>query len=635
MLRATLKGLVSRKLRLLLSVLAVVVGVTFAAGAQVLTETLSRAHADAGTDSGTDLSFLTYLLLGFAAVSVLVGAFLVVNTFSILVAQRTGELALLRAIGASRRQITLSVLVEAFVMGLLAAVLGLGAGIGVGALLALVFAGDDAPVGGVVVPWTAVAGAVVVGVVVTVLAALGPARRASRVPPVAALREATGPDRPTTRRTVAGAILALAGAAGVGVAVSGVVLPLLLGGVLVTFAGVVLLAPALTRPAVSLLGAPLRRSAPGRLGVLNAGRNPRRTASTAVALMIGLTVVSAFGVVGGSSEASLTRQFGRDAHADLFVSAEFGTSNPGRRTFPPAVLDQIAGIAGVREVAGQYSGRATIAGRQTAVSAATDPTAFARLFGITTVDGTLDVRPADRAIVSPGTAKAFGVHVGSRVTMRPSHGAPRTVTVVGLYRTALFDGWYVSPAVVDGFADQRLDFGLVDVADGADVAAVRPQVARLLDASPGVVVSGRAAFTEQLTRQIDRALTYIRLMLGLSVLVAVLGIVNTLALSVVERTREIGLLRAIGLQPGQAVRMIGTEAVVVSTLGGVLGLAAGCGLGTAVARAMRHQGIPDLAYPWPQLAAYLALSVVAGVLAAVLPAARAARTDVLAAVTHE
>jgi putative ABC transport system permease protein len=405
--------------------------------------------------------------------------------------------------------------------------------------------------------------------------------------------------------------------------------------VLVSFVGVILLTPVLTRPAAFLLRRLLARTAPSRLGLLNTGRNPRRTANAAAALMVGLTVVAGISVIAASSKASLTRQFGRDAGADIFVSAEFGGSNPGQHTFDPAVLARARQIPGVREVAGQYSDDATVNGRPAGVSSATDPAAFARLFGITAVAGTLDVRAADHAVVSPGTAKEYGVHVGSTATIQLSRGAPRTVTVVGIYQTALFGGWYVSPALVGDFAVQRLDFGVINVADGTDVAEVRRQVEHLLVDTPDILASDRSAFAAQLTRQIDRALVYIRLLLGLSILIATFGIVNTLALSVIERTREIGLLRVIGLRRAQTVRMIGTEAVVISTFGAVLGLAVGTGLGTAVARALRHNGIPDLAYPWTHLAAYLGLAVGVGVLAAVLPAIRAARTDILTAVAQE
>lgn len=606
-----------------------------AIGGDYEVRTSTELVADAARAADADLSFLTYLLLGFAAVSVLVGAFLIVNTFSILVAQRTRELALLRAIGASRRQITRSVLVEALVIGLLATILGLAAGIGIGALLAVTFTGTDTPVDGITVPVTAVISALVVGIGVTMVAALPPARRASRIPPIAALTEITGPGRPLTRRVAAGGILGLAGGVGVAVAAAESILPLLLAGVLLSFIGVVLLTPIVARPAVFLLGPLLRRSVPGRLGLLNTGRNPRRTANTAAALMVGLTVVTGFSVVAGSSKASLNHQFGRDAGADLFVSAEFGGSNPGRHTFDPTVLTRAAQITGVRETVGQYSDDATINGQQTGVSAATDPVAFARLFGVTTVAGTLDTRSADHAIVSASAANAFDVHVGSTVTVQLSRGAPRMVTVVGIYQTALFDGWYLSPAVVGDFATQRLDLGLVNVADGTDVSGVRRRVEQLLVDTPDIVVSDRSAFTAQLTGQIDRVLTYIQILLGLSILIAFFGIVNTLALSTIERTREIGLLRMIGLHRAQTMRMIGAEAIVLSTLGALMGLAAGTGLGTAVARALRHNGIPELAYPWARLATYLGLAVVVGVLAAILPAIRAARTDSLVAVAHE
>ncbi|WP_243704525.1 ABC transporter permease [Micromonospora sp. KC723] len=589
------------------------------------------------------LSFFNNVLLGFAGVALFVGTFLILNTFSILVAQRVKELALMRAIGASRWQMIGSVLAEALAIGVVASALGLGAGIGVGALLAYVFrhvGNTDLPVESIEIPASAVISAFVVGTLVTLVAALLPALRAARIPPVAALREVTAPDRPLTRLAVAGALTTAIGGTTLGLGLTGqggeATLLLLLGGVLVSFTGVALLTPMIARPAVSMLGLLFSWSVPGQLGRLNSARNPRRTAITAAALMVGLALITGVHVVLESAAASFTKMVDTRVEADLIIAGEpGGDSMP---TFDPAVLDRARQTGGVREVVGEYGDFAMINGRPSRVNAVTDLAAMTRMLPLRATEGTLATLPTDHVVVDAERATELGLHAGSAVQVRLARGGVRTMTVAGIYTdddVYRVGGWILPAEAAHDFRVAQPSLGYLRLADGADATEIRKQIDALLVDSPEVTVGDRSTFIAQQSRQFDTILAMIQLLLALAILIAVLGIVNTLALSVLERTRELGLLRAIGLRRAQAMRMITVEAVVISVFGALLGLAVGSGLGAAVVRALRKEGFTDVALPWEQMGTYLVLAVIVGAFAATLPAIRAARVDVLNAIAHE
>jgi putative ABC transport system permease protein len=588
-----------------------------------------------------NLAFFNYVLLGFAGVALFVGTFLILNTFSIIVAQRTRELALMRAMGASRRQMVGSVLLEAVVIGILASALGLLAGIGVGAGLAYLFGhmgGSNLQLAGIGVPAAAVIGSFAVGILITVVAALLPALRASRVPPIAAMREAATTDRPLTRITLVGGGVFATGAALLGVGLSGkgggATLWLILGGVLVSFVGVAMLTPVLSRPVVSLLGRAFSWSVPGQLGRRNSARNPRRTAITAGALMVGIALITGVNVILSSATASITKVADSQVTADLIIAGQQSSALPP--TFDPAVLAKAGTLSGVSEVAAFYSDRAAIDGKTLGVDAVENPRALSDMFGLTAKSGTINTLGSGQLIIDEQKAQALGVHVGSQVPVQLSRGGPRTFTVTGIYaKNDVMGGWLMSAADATGFRVNQPSQGFVKLAPGASVAGVRAHLNDLLKDSPEVTVSDRSEFVRQQTSQFNTVLTMIQVLLALAILIAVLGIVNTLALSVLERTRELGLLRAIGLRRAQAMRMVTVEAVVISVFGALLGLAVGCGLGAAVVRALRDQGFTTLALPWSQMGTYLALAAVVGVIAAVLPAIRAARTNVLAAIAYE
>ncbi|SDY97678.1 putative ABC transport system permease protein [Micromonospora pattaloongensis] len=611
-----------------------------ALGDQYVVKTGEQLSDEASAGLKEGLAFFNNILLGFAGVALFVGIFLILNTFSIIVAQRTRELALMRAVGGSRRQIIGAVLVEAVVIGLIAALLGLGAGVGVGALLAYVFGQfggglELAPIG---VPVAAVVSAFVVGVLVTVVAATLPALRASRIPPIAAMQDVATPDRPLTRLTVAGAAVAAVGGALLALGLSGNAgdntLWTILGGVLVSFVGVALLTPLISKPVVALLGRIFSWSVPGKLGRLNSGRNPRRTAITAAALMVGIALVTGVTVILNSAKSSLTALAEETIQAELVISG--AQTGPRLPSFDPAVLDRAAALPGVRVVAGLYGDMAMVGGERTYVTATSDVSALRGIYKATPTSGSIDRIGPRQLLVDAKTARERGVAVGSTLLVQLTRGEQQTYTVTGIYAESdLFGGFVVPVEAARDFAVPQPNLGYLQLDPGTPVDRVLPQVEALLADSPEVSVADRASFIEQQTGQFDQLLLMIQVLLALAILIAVLGIVNTLALSVLERTRELGLLRAIGLGRGATMWMVTVEAVVISVFGALLGVAVGTGLGAAVVRALRDQGITNLVLPWSQAAVFLVLAALVGGIAAVLPAIRAARLNVLGAIAHE
>jgi putative ABC transport system permease protein len=594
--------------------------------------------ADAqAADLKTFLNFFTYVLLGFAGVALFVGVFLILNTFSMLVAQRTRELALMRAIGASRRQVIGSVLLEATVIGLLASVLGLAAGVGVGAAIAAFFSSFggtnlDLTIG---VPPTAIIAAFVVGLGVTLVAALFPAVRASRIPPVAAMRDAATPDKPLTKITTFGAVVLAAGAIAMALALTGnASLWLLMGGVLLTFVGVALLTPIISRPVVSLLGRFFAWSLPGQLGRRNSARNPRRTAVTAGALMVSIALVTGVSTILSSATASISTSVDKTLQADLVISGQ--QTGPTPPTFDPAVVDRVAALPGVQRVAALYQSMGTVDGDMAFFGAVNDMDATSHVLGLQAAGGSVSELSAGQVIVDEATAKDRGLTVGEKVEIQLPRGNAAEYTVSGIYaKNDASSGFLLPVAAVQNFTVRSPSMGMIQLADGADAGTVQTAVDKLVADSPEVTVADRSAFVEQQTAAFDQILVFIQILLALAIVIAVLGIINTLALSVIERTRELGLLRAIGLRRSQTMRMITVESVVISLFGTLLGIVVGIGLGAAVVRALKDQGFTSFTLPWSQMAIYLVAAAVIGVVAAILPAIRAARLNVLQAISYE
>jgi putative ABC transport system permease protein len=598
--------------------------------------TLAKEQADQINEG---LKFFNYVLLGFAGIALFVGIFIILNTFSIIVAQRTRELALLRSMGASRGQVIGSVVLEALVIGLIASIVGLGAGIGVGALLASIFStlgGGDLHLAGIGVPMSAVISSFAVGMIVTVVAAVMPALRASRIAPVAAMREAATPDRPLTKITITGALVAAAGGTSLAFGFNQASLPLIFGGILVAFVGVALLTPILSKPMVSLIGRLLSWSMPGLLGRRNSARNPRRTAITAAALMVGISLITGVSVVLTSATKSIEKLASGQLQTDLIVSGE-GQMEGEPATFRREVLTKIEKTDGVKSAVGWSQDGVLEGENQLFAVGVTDMPAMASMFGLKPKSGVIAPLKDDQLALPEEMAAEKGWSVGSKVTLQLAKGEPKTYSVGFIWvKSQVLQGALVLPeSASKDFRSDQIAQAFVQVAPGVSAADVQKRVEPLFADNPEITVQDRSAFVKQTTSQFDTVLLMIQILLALAILIAVLGVINTLALSVIERTRELGLLRAIGMRRAQVMRMITVESVVISVFGAVLGLAVGLALGIATVQALKDQGISEIGLPWMTMVQYLVVAAFVGVIAAILPAIRAARLNVLDAIAYE
>ena len=573
------------------------------------------------------LGFFNTFLLVFAAVALFVGAFLIFNTFTILVAQRQRELALLRALGASRGQVVRSVLVEALVVGLVASIVGLGAGVGVAiGLQALLRAfGGELPSGPLIVTLSTVITCFVVGVVVTAVAALLPARKASAVPPVAAMRDAVTAEPSLRRGTIVGLGLLTLGVIAIAVGLSGELAVLGLGALL-SFLAVAALSPLISRPAARLLGAPFSRAVPGKLGRLNAMRNPRRTATTAAALMIGLALVSTVSILGDSAKASIEKIIAGAVGADLVIQ-----QTQGFEGFPPAVAKAIEALPEVEDVDALRFEPAKIGDKATFITAV-PAESLNNTITLTEKSGSIELEEGV-LLASESEAKNGKLKAGDSVKVTFGKGGERSFRVGGTYEdNQLIGGFLFDSSAAKDFSTQLDGVVLVNGKEGTSSDQLQKAVTKAIAAYPTVEAISRTEFAADVSSQIDVVIAIISVLLLLSILIAVLGIVNTLALAVIERTRELGLLRAVGLGRRQTRRMITVEAVIVSVFGALLGIAVGSVFGITLQRALADDGITELRFPVLRLVIFVVVAGIAGVLAALLPARRAARLDVLAAV---
>ena len=601
-------------------------------------KTKDEMAEQASKDISQALGFISTILLGFAGVALFVGSFIILNTFSMIVAQRTRELALLRAVGASRAQVRRSMVVEALVVGGFGSVVGILAGIGIAKALQALFkaVGLEISTGALVVTPRTIIVSLVVGIVVTVLAAYVPARRAAKVPPIAAMRDITAVEHSMRVRGIVGSALAALGVLGLVGALTiddGSSAAMLLGiGVLLVLLGAIALAPLLGRPIVKVLGAPFRRlfGTVGRLSTDNAERNPRRTAATASALMIGLALVGAFGVLAASISASVGDIVDRQLGSDYVVL------NSTQTPFSADVARRISETEGVGSVVRQRYGASAKVGDATSYVVATDADGLAHAVRINMVAGQPGALTDGTLLVSKETADERKLTVGQTLSVTLIGGS-RQLKVGAIFERNQFLAPYVLtiPTWEALGGDKRDMFLYVNVRDGADVAATGKAIERVLADYPTVQLQDQTAFKEEQKSGVNQLLYLIYGLLALAIVIAVLGIINTLALSVIERTREIGLLRAVGLSRGQLRRMVTLESVVIALLGAVLGLTLGVGFGAVMQRVLSGEGIERLAIPAGQLVVFLVLAALIGVLAALWPARRAARLDVLRAITTE
>ena len=601
----------------------------------------STSVADEATQNlQEDLGFFRTALLVFAAVALFVGSFIIFNTFSIIVAQRTRELALLRALGASRRQVIVSVVVEALVVGLVASGLGIVAGIGIAVgLQGLLGAFNiDLPSTSLqLLPRTIIA-SLFVGVVVTVAASILPARRAGSVAPVQALREAgdgvSSRELAGRRLIVALAVTAL----GVGALLYGLFGAESNGvysvgaGAAITFIGVAMLSPLAARPIVGALGVPIRRrSIQGRLGRENAMRSPRRTASTAAALMIGLGLVSMVAILASSLKSSF------DAALTDTLKADYTLTTSSFTAFSPEAAARVAALSEVEAVSAFRQNGFRVNGA-TSFLTAVDPTTVERVAALDLSEGSIEaLTEGDTLLVYRDVAAENGWGLGDEVPAQFASTGNTPLTIVGIYDENRLAGDYViSLDTYEGLYVEELDsFVLVKGAQGVALADVEAAIRGAVEEFSNVQVQDQAAFRAQQAGFIDQILGLITALLLMSILIAGVGIINTLGLSIYERTRELGLLRAVGMSRRQVSRMVRWESILIAVFGAVLGLAIGIVFGWALQQALKSEGVSEFTLPVGQLVVYLVVAAVIGVIAAIWPARRAARLNVLQAISYE
>ncbi|MGH3231795.1 MAG: ABC transporter permease [Streptosporangiaceae bacterium] len=576
------------------------------------------------------LSSLNTALLVFALISLFVGAFTIYNTFSIIVGQRTRELALLRVVGASRQQVFRSVLAESAIIGFVSSAVGVGLGvaaaIGLEALLSGF--GSSLPAGPLTFePRTAIVG-LAVGTLVTVVSAIGPARNAIRIPPVAALTDRPADDAasPARRRVISGTALTIFGALLLAIGLSKPVAALVGVGAVCIFIGVAMLAPSIVRPLAGALGRPLANwlGTPGTLGRQNSMRSPRRTAQTAAALMVGLALVSAMAVFGASFSESATSSVDHAISADLLVSVN------GSGQLSDSVPAAAAAVPGVTATNTVYRNQFEF------------KSALEVLTGVTTQDladtVTLRMTAGSAAALARGellidstTATTDHLSVGETVPIRFAYAGPTTIKIGGIYRSnALIQSYLVSSTYFLAHFRAPQPGAVLLRTNGSP--GVETAVSNALAPYTNVQVQTRAQFEQAQASAVNRLLGLVYALLALAVLIALIGIVNTLMLSVLERTREIGLLRAVGMRRPQVRAMIRSESVILAAFGAVIGIVVGTLMGLALVSSLRQQGFTETTVPWVRLVEFLILAAVLGLVAASWPARRAARLDVLAAI---
>jgi putative ABC transport system permease protein len=627
---------------------ALVPRVQTALGTSVTVRTGSDQAKKDANDTKAGLSFLQTLLLVFAGVALFVGAFMIFNSFSITIAQRTRELSMLRTVGASRRQVLGSVLGEATVMGLLASVTGLVVGIGLaGGLKALFKAvGADLPGGGTVIQARTIIVSLVVGTLVTVIASLSPAMRATRIQPIEGVREGAvlPPTRFSRLKSPIGIVTLILGVGLMALAVFGgntgsaVWLPLLFGVVFV-FIGTAMFSSKLVRPIASIVGRPLEslRGVTGQLARENSTRNTARTASTAAALMIGLALVSGVTIFAAGLKKSVNDAIDKSVRAGVVVENKDGWS-----PIPAAAGKQIAQVPGVSVASPIRMSQARVAGVSgTPDMTGVDPATLPSVYQIEWKKGsnqTLQSLDGTGALVSDSWSKSKHRSVGDKITLTTQNGRHTTFTIEGTYKNNahfLGDISVTTTALAQAAQVTQDQFVFVGLKPGANPDSVKAAAGRVLSAQyPTAEAVTKSGFKKEQTKWIGQISAFFYVLLSLSVIVSLFGIVNTLVLAIYERTRELGLLRAVGTSRRQVRQIVRYESVITALIGAVCGTALGVFFAVILSRPLASEGF-KLSFPVGTLVILLILAGLAGVLAAITPARRAARLNVLEALAYE
>jgi putative ABC transport system permease protein len=617
----------------------------------VAVKTAAQNAEDRTAQIGTALNFLTIALLAFAGIAIFVGAFIIFNTFSITVAQRTREFGLLRTLGATRLQVMISVVLEALLIGFLASLVGLLAGFGIAQGLNAIFkaVGADLPNTGMVIETRTVVVSLLVGTIITVVSGLWPAIRATRVPPIAALREGAQLPR--------GRFARFAPYAAVGLVVLGVLILArgVLGsfgstgsrlttigfGAVLLFLGTAMVSPQLVRPIAAVVGWPIERftTITGRLARENTVRNPSRTAVTAAALMIGLALVGFVTILAAELKTSTNDAINRELAGQIVVEASQGQ-------IPQAVARVITRVTGVGVVSAVKSdaSRVTSRRRRGRRSGSTvtgiQPATFGQVYHLEWTHGSdaalRSLGPRD-ALVADSFASSHNLHVGSTFVETSSVGKTATFTVTGIFKASqLLDPVVIRYDTMRTLWKLRTDvIDLLNVAPGQKVDVVKTRLTRFLKTTfPAAQVQSQQDIKNQATQSVNQLLYLIYVLLAMSVLVSLFGIINTLILSIYERTREIGMLRAIGTTRSQIRWTVTWESVITAIIGAVLGLVLGIVLAVLVTSGLKSEGI-EYAIPVGSLLIWLLFAIVFGVAASIYPAVRAARLDVLQAIAYE
>ncbi len=588
------------------------------------------------------INIIGNILLGFAGISLFVSIFIIYNTFSIVLGQRTREMALLRMVGADPAQLRRSVQGEALVIGIVASAVGVAAGVAVALGLRGLFGaiGADLPDSPIVIAPRTVLVAAAVGIGVTLISAIGPARKAARVAPVAALRDGASAGQSSGRvRTAIGVGLVLvgmaAGAAGLFTAsATASIIALLAIGSIAVFVGVTMLSPLVAEPITRLLGWPLHRTlgTSGRLAQQNAGRNPQRTATTAAALMIGLAMVAMTLTVGESVKAQLRSTLESSVMADYLASESDGESQ-----FPTELTAQLAELPETGTVTSFRYDEGMVGGEIRDIMA-TDLAASAELFDLGIEEGTAhDSTIIDPILVSNEEAESAGIAVGDTVSMDFASGQTRDLTVIGIYADDVVteEAFLLDLSTWDQVGANTVDTWLaLSLAEGVTAEQAEAAFAPIQANYPQVDINSANEFVEEIEGTVDQALAAVNVMVALAVIIALIGIANTLALSVFERTRELGLLRAVGMTRSQLRRMVRLEAGLVALFGAALGVGLGVAFGWAAVVALPATVTSTLAVPTTRILVLVGVAGAAGLVAAWGPARRAAKLNVLDAISN-
>ena len=589
--------------------------------------------------------FSTFLLV-FALIALFVGSFIIYNTFSIIVAQRTKELALLRALGASRGQVLRSIILEALFVGLIASIIGVGFGIllaiGLNKLMQSIgFSGPDTPI---VLPPVAILVSLLVGTFITLVSALFPARRAATVPPIAAMRDVAVDRTGASRLRVAfGLILLALGAFMLWFGLNGNSdsgLQIIGGGAFFVFIALTVIGPVIATPFASVLGWPLQKASriTGRLARENAMRNPRRTSTTASALMIGIGLVGFIAVTAQSVKASTVDAINQSVTGQYVVTTEsFGST-----ALPQSMAAELDAVAGVDVAAGISATFANI-NNSGKIILAVDPDAISQVIEFDDVDGSFASLGVGEIAASEKLAEEKQLKIGDPVELVFLQGGATTLTLGSIYKTEFpiqGPGWIIATDQFNTLVppSQQTFVAIyikLDDTSSAGVDAVLPGLKAVADTVPGAKLQNLDEYKKAQTDQVNQFLQIVYVLLALALIIAIVGVVNTLLLSVYERTRELGLLRAVGMSRRQVRSTIRLESVIISLMGTLIGLVIGIIFGWALVTALVDEGITSFAIPWSQLFIIVIIAILAGVGAALYPARRAARLDVLRAISSD